>query len=426
MERIKGKNIKEKEIKHKSKKKLKIFEIYTVLLILSILFMSVAYAEISNINFSITGEVSAEKPATIFISDVTKSSSSGVLADSIKYYNKTTLSSSVTLSTDTNSNIIYKITIYNNTSQKYYFKGIEYVPAAYDNANIEYVLDGITPYVTTLSSQGVKTFNLKFKYKDGTNVTTNQTLNSILNFAFSNEMIEFKVADIKYSAPSGATWEQFIDSEYNTYGLKIENDIVYTKGGKEVYLLEKAVKTTDVITANTTYNYKPEITLDKTTINLQIESGGTATTTLTATLKNVTGNLDWESSNTSVAEISGTGNTRTITSKAAGTSNITVSYGDVSATCSVTVSEIFVPQEITFTINGVQRKAVSGMKWGEWAGSIYDTTNEFSIGQQTFGSTVYCMECGQVLTVGGSPVLANDEIHNGSAYYIEHSESSWS
>lgn len=81
------------------------------------------------------------------------------------------------------------------------------------------------------------------------------------------------------------------------------------------------------------------ITLDKTSITKEIISGSTGTETLTANLKNASGELSWISSYTSVAEISGEGNTRTITLKKAGTATITVSYGAASTTCEITVTE---------------------------------------------------------------------------------------
>ncbi len=76
------------------------------------------------------------------------------------------------------------------------------------------------------------------------------------------------------------------------------------------------------------------IVLNKTTISKTINSGSTATETITATTQNITGSLTWTSSNTSVATVSASGNTATITMKAGGTAIITAKNGSTSASCS--------------------------------------------------------------------------------------------
>lgn len=112
----------------------------------------------------------------------------------------------------------------------------------------------------------------------------------------------------------------------------------------------------------------PEIILDKTNITKEIENGSTATDVLTATLKNASGDLTWTSSNESVAEISGEGNTKTITLKEEGTATITVSYGEIaSANCYITVKEVSL-LEFKAIYNGelVTAKAREGMTWEEF------------------------------------------------------------
>jgi len=325
----------------KNKRKIKVFERYTILLIIAMLFMGIAYAEISDIELLITGTVEATMQDGIFISNVTKSDeSSGVISDEIKYYKGTTLSSSIELSSTTSSNLIYQVTLYNNSVQKNYFKGVAIVEEAHDNKNITYSVDGLEEYITTIDAKETKNFNLIFKYANGVTPSTSQALNSMINFEFSTDMLEFTLDGTKYSAQKGATWTQFINSEYNTYGLKITNNKVYASTGEQIYLLDKEVNSTDVIKENTTYNYKPELTLDKETIQTMVVQGQTATETLTATLTNVEGELTWTSSNTDVAEVVGNGNTRTVTIKAGGTAEITVSYGTIKATSTVTVTEL--------------------------------------------------------------------------------------
>ena len=115
-----------------------------------------------------------------------------------------------------------------------------------------------------------------------------------------------------------------------TVTMPSENRYKVTTSG-EAILLDGTVEEPEPIVIS--------ITLDKTSITKEITSGSTGTETLTATLNNASGELTWKSSDTSVADISGSGNTRTITLKKAGTATITVSYGTANATCSVTITE---------------------------------------------------------------------------------------
>ncbi len=107
-------------------------------------------------------------------------------------------------------------------------------------------------------------------------------------------------------------------------------------GNATIYAIYGNAKATcQVITTGT----EPAIILDKATISQELMNGATATATLTATKRNLTGEIYWISSNTSVATVSGNGNTATITMKAAGKATIKAKIGDVTASCVVTVTE---------------------------------------------------------------------------------------
>ncbi len=112
-----------------------------------------------------------------------------------------------------------------------------------------------------------------------------------------------------------------------------------------------------------------QVTLDKNNLEVTIGSGTTETVTLTAKTENITGNLEWTSSNTDVATVSGNDNIGTVTLKAKGTTTITVKCGEYKDTCTITVSE---EKMISFkavnTISGqlVDCKAKEGMTWGEF------------------------------------------------------------
>lgn len=85
------------------------------------------------------------------------------------------------------------------------------------------------------------------------------------------------------------------------------------------------------------------LTLSPNKLEEKIANGNAIEKEITATLKNATGNLNWESSNPDVAEIvTSKGNTRTIKLKKVGTATITVTYAEdktIQATCEVTVGE---------------------------------------------------------------------------------------
>ncbi len=165
------------------------------------------------------------------------------------------------------------------------------------------------------------------------------------------------------------------------------------------------------------------VALDKPTITKEIESGSTATETLTATLNNATGTLNWTSSNESVATISGTENTvRTITLKSAGTATITVSYsGDATkkATCIITVTQT--SDLISFTIldtkdhSTLNCTAYVGMTWGEWIESEF---NEYGLVVNSNGY-IYRGEPGFVPGPPSTRVSPEDVIATDSEYFID-------
>ncbi len=112
-----------------------------------------------------------------------------------------------------------------------------------------------------------------------------------------------------------------------------------------------------------------QVTLDKNNLEVTIGSGTTETATLTAKTENITGNLEWTSSNTDVATVSGNDNIGTVTLKAKGTTTITVKCGEYKDTCTITVSE---EKMISFKAANstseqlVECKAKEGMTWGEF------------------------------------------------------------
>jgi len=107
-----------------------------------------------------------------------------------------------------------------------------------------------------------------------------------------------------------------------------------------------------------TENKTPVIILDTNSIVKSIVKGTTQKETIIATTQNVSGNLTWTSSNTSVATVSGSGNAATVTLVGAGTTTITAKYGSATATCKVTVTELM--PTITLDTNSIVKGIVKG------------------------------------------------------------------
>lgn len=68
-------------------------------------------------------------------------------------------------------------------------------------------------------------------------------------------LISFTVDSKSYSAEEGMTWNEWVNSEYNTGGYKVStNTIVNSSGSSVVNSSNIAVYYTDKIVANATYN----------------------------------------------------------------------------------------------------------------------------------------------------------------------------
>ena len=203
----------------------------------------------------------------------------------------------------------------------------------------------------------------------------------------------------------------------NIYQVTVDADIILLNGTEG----EPEEPDTPVVPPAT-----PTITLSTTQITKEITAGTPETVTLTATLNNANGDLTWTSSDTSVAEISGSGATRTITLKKSGTAIITVKYGtQATATCNITVTEKVVEMAtVTFIDNSseitlynfsenlgmiecsqITSKSISydvpvGSTWSVWIfGPIFElelekfpmTVNKFELWKTDDGYYSYCL-----------------------------------
>ena len=85
---------------------------------------------------------------------------------------------------------------------------------------------------------------------------------------------------------------------------------------------------------------------------------GPITKTITATTKNVSGDISWTTSNSSVATVTGTNSGATVTLKGVGTATITATYGAAKASCNVTVTST--TPTITLNPTTITKELASG------------------------------------------------------------------
>ena len=173
-----------KEGKH-AKCKFKIIEAYSVLIFIVTLFMSIGYAEISDVLLNITGTVEATVQEGVFITTISNTSGETTVSK-INYFLGTMFESQIVLGNTVDSSISYDVTLYNNSDKEYIF--IDTLTdttdgTLYDNQNIEYNIKGIQKYETTIAPTQSLKFTITFKYKEGADLSQN-VLNSKLNFRF--------------------------------------------------------------------------------------------------------------------------------------------------------------------------------------------------------------------------------------------------
>lgn len=180
----------------KKKKKLPYCynKIFPLLLFIATLFMGIGYAVINSISLEVSGTVMAQEPDNLFISEIEFNESKNEdleKLDTISTF-QTTLNSKVTLSKDdADSYVSYIVTIYNNTSDTYYYKGTTFDENFYDNLNIVYTVKNLNND-NILKSNNVAVFEITFQYKDST-TSDNNILNSYIKFCFSKaHLITYK------------------------------------------------------------------------------------------------------------------------------------------------------------------------------------------------------------------------------------------
>lgn len=149
----------------------------------SVILTGIGYASVTD-DLQIGGTVQAEPQTGVFIYDV--NIPNGVTATENGYVG-TALNSTVTLGNSGTSTVSFDVSIYNYSHYVYKFNGVKYMEEAYSNANIVYEIDKTElAQGQQLSGMQSVTFTITFSYKNG-KVSSNRTLNSVLNFEFVPE-----------------------------------------------------------------------------------------------------------------------------------------------------------------------------------------------------------------------------------------------
>ena len=149
----------------------------------AILFIGIGYSAINSVTAEITGEITATTQNGVFITDVTYVSGidANVDASNIEYYRGTMLQSLISLSEQNpNSEIKYKVTIYNNSEETYPFVAVLYDEEFYDNPNIVFEISGFN-IGETIGAKETKELYITFKYKNQT-IPEKTILSSYINF----------------------------------------------------------------------------------------------------------------------------------------------------------------------------------------------------------------------------------------------------
>ena len=161
--------------------------ILLILLVASIIFMGIGYSAINSVTGEIDATATAEVQSGVFITDVELESQvdADINTSKINNYTGTTMNSTIVLSpTNPSSEIVYKVTVYNNGDKNETYLGAIYDEEFYDNLGIIFEVEGIN-LDDEIAPKETKEFTIKFKYKDGI-IPDSNILNSYINFKFGD------------------------------------------------------------------------------------------------------------------------------------------------------------------------------------------------------------------------------------------------
>lgn len=151
---------------------------------LAFCFLAIGYAKITS-SMSISGEVSFTPPHEVYIYNIDSTSENAEIV-----YSGTVVNSTVTLGNSASSTVSMTISVTNQTSVDYVFKGASV--GSYSNSDIVYSFSGITAEDvdkkiegTPLKAGGKLDFVVTFSYKNNA-VPSNKVLSSVINYSFGS------------------------------------------------------------------------------------------------------------------------------------------------------------------------------------------------------------------------------------------------
>lgn len=145
--------------------------------------------------------------------------------------------------------------------------------------------------------------------------------------------------------------QEYSFKEYDSRGLESYDDLtsyilsqewcksaVYDETSKSIIVIMNNCEHEYVVYKDGKVESTTGISLNKKILNLELKEGTTVTAELTATLKDITGTINWTNSNENIATISSaTGEVITVTAIAEGQTMITASCGEYKFECTVNV-----------------------------------------------------------------------------------------
>ena len=217
---------------------------FPLMIFLCMIFMSVGYAVINNVQLDIDGIAISKSTDDVFITSVVVVDSKSVNLNESKiiYSYENLFNSSTTLSkTDSDSFITYKITLYNSSDQNKYYLGATFDDKFNTNPFITYTITGIAEQ-DIIAPKEYKDILVKFHYKDNKIPQTSDAnyisdyniATTYISFVFESmdievvETIDHNIYDINQKVP-------IVLTNNNSYDI----DLVVSYNGEEL---------TDVIT----------------------------------------------------------------------------------------------------------------------------------------------------------------------------------
>ena len=180
-------------------RKLKISKnmILLIIMFIAIMIMGIGYASIESVTGEIEGKVIADAQSGVFITEVEYISDvdANKASSTINNFLGTMLNSTIDLSkTNPESEITYKVTVYNSSEETVPFVGIVYGDEFYDNPNIVYEIKEGFQIGQTIGPNETKEIYITFKYKDISIVPEDTILKSYLNFKMTapNRLVQAK------------------------------------------------------------------------------------------------------------------------------------------------------------------------------------------------------------------------------------------